>query len=58
MPEDFVGPAAAQRLRSCILGSHLDTFSAGLLALGHEIVDDPGQAAAVSARPRCGSSSS
>jgi site-specific recombinase XerD len=37
MLEDFVGPAAAQRLRSCILGSQLDTFSAGLLALGHKL---------------------
>lgn len=37
MLEDFVTPAAAQRLRSCILGSHLDTFSAGLLGLGHKL---------------------
>ena len=36
MLEDFVGPTTAQRLRSCILGSYLDTFSAGLLALGHK----------------------
>ena len=36
MLEDFVGPTTARRLRSCILGSYLDTFSAGLLALGHK----------------------
>jgi site-specific recombinase XerD len=37
MLEDFVAPVAAQRLRSCIFGSYLDTFSAGLLDLGHKL---------------------
>lgn len=37
MLEDFfVVPAAAQGLRSCVLGSHLDTFSAGLADLGYQ----------------------
>lgn len=37
MLEDFVAPSTAQRLRSCILGSYLDTFSAGLFDLGHKL---------------------
>ena len=37
MLEDFVAPATAQRLRSCILGSYLDPFSAGLRDLGHKL---------------------
>lgn len=37
MLEDFVAPSSAQRLRSCILGSYLDTFSAGLFDLGHKL---------------------
>jgi site-specific recombinase XerD len=37
MLEDFFAvPAAAQRLRSCVLGSHLDTFCARLADLGYE----------------------
>jgi site-specific recombinase XerD len=36
MLEDFVAPAAAQRLRSCVLGSHLDTFCAELVNLGYQ----------------------
>lgn len=36
MLEDFFAvPAAAQRLRSCVFGSHLDRFSAGLADLGY-----------------------
>jgi site-specific recombinase XerD len=34
--EDFVAPVAAQRLRSCIVGSHLDTFCTGLADLGYQ----------------------
>jgi len=34
MLEDFVGPTAAQRLRSCILGAHIDAFCARLVDLG------------------------
>lgn len=37
MLEDFVAPVAARVLRSCIFGSYLDTFSAGLLDLGHKL---------------------
>jgi site-specific recombinase XerD len=36
MLEDFVPAAAAQRLRSCIFGSHLDTFCTGLADLGYQ----------------------
>ena len=36
MLEDFVVPAAAQRLRSCVLGGHLDRFCAGLADLGYQ----------------------
>src|SRR5258708_6835890 len=37
MLEDFFAvPAAAQRLRSCVLGSHLDTFCARLVELGYK----------------------
>lgn len=36
MLEDFVAPAAAWRLRSCVLGTHLDTFCAGLVDLGYQ----------------------
>ena len=36
MLEDFVAPVAAQRLRSCIFGSHLDTFCAWLADLGYQ----------------------
>jgi site-specific recombinase XerD len=37
MLEDFFAvPAAAQRLRSCVLGSHLDRFSTGLADLGYQ----------------------
>ncbi len=37
MLEDFfVVPAAAQRLRSCVLGSHLDTFCAALADVGYQ----------------------
>jgi site-specific recombinase XerD len=34
--EDFVAPVAAQRLRSCVLGSHLDTFCTWLAELGYQ----------------------
>lgn len=36
MLEDFfIDPAAAERLRSCVFGAHLDVFCASLRALGH-----------------------
>lgn len=35
MLEDLSVPATAQRLRSCVLGSHLDVFCAGLDDLGY-----------------------
>jgi site-specific recombinase XerD len=35
MLEDFVGQAAAERLRSYVLGSHLDMFYEGLVGLGY-----------------------
>jgi len=35
LEEFFVVPAAAERLRSCLFGAHLDGFSSSLRALGH-----------------------
>ena len=37
LEDHFVVPAAAQRLRSCVLGVHLDEFCSLLVDLGYEV---------------------